>query len=213
MNEPHGGLRLQSAVEGVGESEAAAIHREWSSYPLVQQYLEEQLALVVPSEPEFACPPLRAEDLTTTDNKAYTETYAQRVAWFGFYSERKAEHDAIVLELEAEMSVIETRIRNQLRRTSKKVTASGDTKAPPAQAMEDAINSDGRYLELKQKLVFHKQILKRLNARVETLDREIRLTSRQVEIRRQDFDNNRGGNGSVRGVGPGMRPPGSGRFG
>lgn len=209
MNEPHGGLRLQSVVAGVGESEAQEIHREWSSYPLVLQYLTEQLALVQPAEPEFACPTLKVEDLTTTDNKAYTETYVQRVAWFGFYSERKAEHDAIVLEVEAEMNIIETRIRNQLRKTSKKVTRSGESKAPPAQEMEDLINSDGRYLELKQKLVFHRQILKRLNARVETLDREIRLTSRQVEIRRQDLDNSRGGSGSVRAPGPGMRAPGS----
>lgn len=209
MNEPHGGLRLQGAVAGVGESEAQEIHRNWAMYPAVQQYLTTQLALAMPPEPEFACPPLRAEDLTTNDNKAYTETYAQRVAWFGFYSERKSEHDAIVLEVEAEMSVIETRIRNHLRRNSKKVTATGDSKAPPAQAMEDAINSDNRYLELKQKLIFHKQILKRLNARVETLDREIRLTSRQVEIRRQEFDNAGRGNSGVRQPGPGMRPPGS----
>lgn len=214
MNEPqqpHGGLRLQTRVVGVGESEADQIHNEWSSYDIVKEYLETSLAFVSPPEPEFACPPLRVEDLTTTDNKAYTETYARRVAWFGFYSEKKAEHDAIVLEIDAEMNVIETRIRTQLRKTSNKTTASGEPKAPPAQAMEDAINSDVRYLELKKKKVFHGQVLKRLNARVETLDREIRLTSRQVEIRRQELGFNGGTPGTVRQPAPGMRAPS--RFG
>lgn len=208
MNEPHGGLRLESAVAGVGESEAEAIHREWTSYPAVQEYLQTHLALTTPMEPEFACPPLRVEDLTTTDNKAYTETYAQKVAWYSFYSERKAEHDAIVLELEAETKYIETRIRTQLRKNSKKVTRAGDTKAPPAQEMEDVINSDTRHIELEQKLVFHRQVLKRINARVIALELEIKLTSRQVEIRRQEFDN-AGRGGTVRQPGPGMRPPGS----
>jgi hypothetical protein len=209
MNEPHGGLKLGGMVSGVGESEAEQIHQEWASYPAVEKYLETHLALVKPSEPEFACPVLRAEDLTTNDNKAYTEIYAQRVAWFGFLSERKAEHDAIVLEIEAEMTFIETRIRNQQRKNSKKVTRSGETKAPPVQEMEDVINSDTRHIELQQKLVFHRQVLKRLNARVESLDREIRLTSRQVEIRRQDFDNAGRGGGTVRQPSQGMRPPGS----
>lgn len=205
----HGGLKLDAPVTGVGESEAQEIHRQWETYPSVQKYLEEQLALVSPSEPEFACPPLRVEDLTTPDSKAYTESYAQRVAWFGFFSEKKAEHDAIVLEIEAEMAVIETRIRTGMRKNNARKTRSGEAKAPPAGEMEDAINSDSRYLELKQKLVIHRQVLKRLNARVETLDREIRLTSRQVEIRRQDFDNaGRGGQGVRAPYAPGMRAPG-----
>lgn len=204
MNETHGGLRVSEQIADVGESEAEEIHEQWTMYPLVKRYLEEQLAMAMPAEPEFACPPLKVEDLTTPDGKQYTETYTQRVAWFGFFSERKAEHDAIVLELEAEMSIIETRIRTNMRKGSLKKTRSGETKAPPAQEMEDAINRDTRYLELRQKLVFHKQILKRLNARVETLDREIRLTSRQVEIRRQEFDNS----GRSPGVRQGPPPPG-----
>ena len=103
------------------------------------------------------------------------------------------------------MGIIETRIRTNMRKNSLKKTRSGESKAPPAQEMEDAINADTRYLELKQKLLLQKQILKRLNARVETLDREIRLTSRQVEIRRQEFDNT-GRSPTARGLPPpGMR--------
>lgn len=208
MNEPHGGLRIGGQIASVGASEAQQIHEQWTTYPGVKDYLETHLALTVPNEPDFACPPLRVEDLTTPDNKAYTEAYAQRVAWFGFFSERKAEHDAIVLELEAEMGIIETRIRNNMRKGSLKKTRTGETKAPPAQEMDDAINLDTRYLELKHKLLVQKQVLKRLNARVETLDREIRLTSRQVEIRRQDIDA-QGRSPTARGLPPpGMRTGG-----
>lgn len=207
--QPHGGLQLgDEVITGVGESEAAAIHQQWESYPEVLRYLEEKLALVTPAEPEFACPVLKVEDLTTSDSKAYTETYLQRVAWYSFYSERKAEHDAIVLEIDAEMMVIETRIRTGMRKASTRKTRGGDPKPPSEGEMEDAINTDTRYLELKQKQVVHRQILKRLNARVDTLDREIKLTSRQVEIRRQEFEAG-GRSPGLRGQppSPGMRYP------
>lgn len=192
----HGGLNIGGVVTGVSESEATEIEREWESFPSVMKYLEEVLALMPASEPQFACPPLRVEDLTTPDSKVYTETYAQRVAWFGFYSEHKAKHDAIVLELEAKMGVIETRIRRSMRQHNQRKTRSGDSKPPPENEMQEAIDSDPHYLELKKKLVTNKQVLKLLNARCENLDREIKLTSRQVEIRRQDFDSVR--NPSVR---------------
>ena len=206
MNDAHGGLNLGSPVVGVGETEVREIDQEWESFPQVMQYLEEKLAFVPANEPEFACPPLRVEDLTTPDSKVYTETYAQRVAWFGFFSEHKAKHDAIVLELEAKMAVIETRIRQSMRKNNSRKTRAGDTKAPPEKEMEDAIESDPHYLDLKKKLITHKQALKLLNARCENLDREIKLTSRQVEIRRQDFDANRS-SPSVRNPppGPGQR--------
>lgn len=204
---PHGGLRIEGTIAGIGASEAATINTEWNSYTDAIRYLEDQLGMAPLKEPEFPYPSLRVEDLTTTDNKAYTEAYMHRVAWFGFLSEQKAKHDAVRLELEAKMSMIETRIRQEMRKHSRKVTRAGETKAPPAQEMEDAINSDHHYIELKKKLVLHEQVLKLLNSRVETADREIRLTSRQVEIRRQDFDNASRGNASIRQ--PGMRQPGS----
>lgn len=205
-NTAHGGLNLGGVITGVGESTAKKIEQEWESFPGVMKYLETHLALVPQAEPEFSCPILKLEDLTTTDSKAYTEAYMQRVAWYGFYTEHKAKHDAIVLEIEAKMSVIETRIRRDMRKNSKRVTKDGSSKAPPENEMQEAVDSDPHYLDLKKKLVTHKQTLKLLNARVENLDREIKLTSRQVEIRRQEIDNSRSP-GTVRGniPPPGMR--------
>ncbi len=207
MNEEYRGLDLgEEALATVSETEAEEIHRQWDMYPQVLGYLEQEIALVAPKEPDFACPPLQVGDLTTNDSNKYTETYVQRVSWFGFYSEKKAEHDAVVLGIEAEMNDIETRLRNLMRKNNQNKTRAGEAKMPSAQTMEDKINSDPRYIDLKQKLVYHRQILKRLNARVETLDRELKLTSRQVEIRRQESDmlNARPG---IRHPSPGMTPP------
>ena len=201
----HGGLNLGGVITGVGESTAKKIEQEWDSFTGVMQYLETNLALVPRNEPEFACPILKLEDLTTPDGKAYTEAYMQRVAWYGFYTEHKAKHDAIVLELEAKMTVIETRIRRDMRKNSKRVAKSGETKAPPENEMQESVDSDPHYLDLKKKLVTHRQTLKLLNARVENLDREIKLTSRQVEIRRQEIESG-GRTPGVRGSGP--PPPG-----
>lgn len=205
MNSTHGGLQLPS-VPGIGASEEEEIHQRWSQADNVQTYLEMQLGMVPTKEPEFVCPELDVTDLTTPDSEAYTRVYAQRTAWFGFLAERKAEHDAIVLEVEAEMEDIATRVRTAMRKNSTRKTRSGEAKQPPLAEMEDAINSNVRYVELKQKLTYHKQVLTRLNARIERLDRELRLTSRQVELRKIDYDTtNRGSNLSHR---PGMRYPG-----
>jgi hypothetical protein len=187
MNDQHGGLRI-GAVAGVGASEETKIHNRWTCTDEVTNYLTMELGMALAKEPNYACPELTVEDLTTPDSQAYTEIYAKRTAWFGFLSERKAEHDAVVIEIEAEMEDIETNIRDSIRKNNKRTNRSGETKNVPASEMEDAINLSPRYVELKQKLVFHREVLVRLNARVEKLDRELRLTSRQVEIRRLDFD-------------------------
>lgn len=191
MNNTRGGLSLgEDIITDMGEAEAARIRNEWDMGQEVDAYVTNVLGIPPPREPQYACPELKVEDLTTEDNQLYTRVFAQRTSWYGFLSEKKAQHDAKVIGLKAEMERIETNIRQTLRKNSTRKTAGGETKAPPGKEMEDQINEDMRYTECKRQLVFHLQILERLNARVQRLDRELRLTSRQVEIRRQELDSN-----------------------
>lgn len=191
MTDPsHGGLRLPSVTTGVGVTTEEEIHQRWQKYDTVLEYISTVLGIQPPQEPDYALPELRVEDLTTPDSTTYTETYTKINAWFGYLSEVKARHDAKVLEIEVEMEDLEATTRERMRQLNTRKTAKGEPKPPSAQEMSDTIAMDSRYRELKQQKLFQQQVLKLLNARVEKVDRELRLISRQVEIRKQDFEQN-----------------------
>lgn len=213
MTDAHGGLRLDATVAGVGESEEEAIHNRWAVHPEVEDYLTNVLGLAPAKEPEYPCPELTVEQLTTPDSKVYTEVYAKVVGWLNFLREKKAEHEAYLLELEREMKDIETSTRETMRERSTSTTRGGTPKPPNAQLMTDTINRNPRYMELSRLELKHSAILKRLVARAESLENNRALLSRQIEIRKQDFESQGRGGPSVRSPPPGMRRPSSGGYG
>lgn len=215
--QPHGGLRLPSRVPGIGASKEKEINERWRIYDRVLEYLSMEVGIVAPVEPRSAYPELGTEELTTADSHAYTDTFAKLSQWFGYLTEVKARHDAKLLGIKAEMDDIETTIRDRLRNTKSRETAKGKPKPPSALEMSDAIAKDTRYMELSVEKLFQEEVLLILNARIEKCERELRLISRQVEIRRLDFDlATRNSNIQGRGGLP-ASPPGGGlrapRFG
>lgn len=211
--QPHGGLRLPSVVPGVGASKEREINARWQVYEKVLDYLSMEVGIVSPVEPKSAYPELGTDELTTADSHAYTDTFAKLSSWFGYLTEVKARHDAKLLGIKAEMEDIETTIRERLRKTNSRETAKGKPKPPSALEMSDAIAKDTRYTELAVDRLFQEEVLLILNARIEKCERELRLISRQVEIRRLDFEQaNRGSNIQGRGGlpntgGGGLRAP------
>ncbi len=191
--EAHGGLRLETIPIGVGASKEEEIHNRWVLYPTVVHDLMVKVGLHDPVEPQFDCPELTAGDLTTPDSREYTERYAQINSWFGYLSEVTARYTAQLREVEAEMEDIESNIRDRMRKQSTRTTGRGVPKPPGTEEMKDAVNLDPRYLELKTKQLYLQQARGLLQARVDRIERDLKLISRQVEIRRQEFDqNNRG---------------------
>lgn len=208
--EPHGGLRLPAGMDDVGATAEANIHKRWEFFDESKEYMENELGIPPPREPNFACPTLTAEDLTEPDAKRYTERYNEFLAWYNYLSEILARHESVALEHKAEMDDLSATLRESYRKNSKKVTRSGEAKPPPIAEMEDRIQVHPRYVELKQKNLKTSEIIGMLGRKVETLKSSLALLSRQVEIRRQNFEgNNRGSNIQGRGglPGPGVRTP------
>lgn len=177
-------------IDGVGATEEEEIHGFWTVSDAVTSYLEMQLGCPPPKEPDVSYPELKIGDLTTSNSIKYTEAFARRTAWLGYLWTVLADHEAKLLELEVEMQDIERRIRTNLRKTSTRTTRSGEQKPPPAHEMEDTVGKNLRHRELKKEALFHKELIKRLSARVNALVEAQKLTSRQVEIRRQEIDLN-----------------------
>lgn len=215
MNAPetHGGLRLPAGMDDVGVTAEANIHKRWAYKDEVVEYVENELGIPPPKEPNYACPTLTASDLTNPDSKSYTERYSEFMAWYAYLSEILARHVAVSLEHRAEMDDISATLRESYRKNSSKKTRTGETKAPPAAEMEDKIQVHPRYVELKQASLRTSEIIEILGRKVENLKQSLALLSRQVEIRRQNFDGgNRGSNIQGRGGIPnsGMRNPSGG---
>jgi predicted RNA-binding protein with RPS1 domain len=185
-----GGLRLPVTIAGVGEKAQEEIHSKWSTYEYAKEFLERQYGMVPPQEPNWAPPVLTLKDLTESAGKDYTDKYMQLTGWYGYLSEVKSRVSAQVLELDNEMKQIEASMRENMRSHSTKKTKSGESKAPPLAEMEDKIRLDPRYIELGIKKQGFEQMEAMLTSRINKHEYEIKLMSRQVEIKRAEFDHN-----------------------
>lgn len=203
------GLRLPSTLAGVGETAQQEIHSRWSTYENAKHYIETVVGLKPPEEPKWAEPVLTLQGLTESTGKDYTEMYMQVTGWFGYLGDIKARVSAQILERDREMKFIEAKMREAMRDRSDRTTKTGDRKAPPAGEMDDKILLDARYSTLGIEKQGFEQVVSMLNARITKLEYEIKLISRQVEIKRTEFEhaNREGGINGQRGV-P-LRTPGA----
>lgn len=206
-----GGLRLPSTMAGVGESAGKEIHTEWSTYERAKRMLEEEYGMAPPQEPNWPAPDLTLDDLTKSVGKDYTEKYMQLTGWYGYLSEVKSRVVAQILELENEMRQIEATMRQNMRDRTTRTTAKGEAKAPPAQEMDDKIRLDPRYKELGIKKQGFEQVASMLTSRINKHEYEIKLMSRQVEIKRTEWEH-AGREGGINGNrGAPLRTPSEGR--
>lgn len=174
----NGGLRVPR-THGVGDQEGTAIHNRWDTFDRIKKGFED-LGFGPKSEPEFACPILTADKLTTPDSRSYTETYVELLAWWGYAAEKLSSVKAEVLQVANEMDYIEATTRIRMRATP--------SKKPSKEEVDDQMSLDPRHTELKlrrQELIQMKELL---DVRTEEIERSLRVVSRQVEIRRMDLE-------------------------
>jgi hypothetical protein len=136
-------------------------------------------------QPSHSRPVLTPEILTTPDSRQYTEVYWRLEAWHDYAFNTMARIKAILVQVANEKNQIERSIRKDAAQPS----ADGEAKEKLSkQEMDDLIAEHPRYHELsyeEQKLEQQKILLQ---SHVESLERDLKLVSRQVEIRRQDID-------------------------
>lgn len=172
----HGGLRVPR-THGVGDQESTEIHNRWDTFSTVKKMFED-LGFGPKTEPQFACPILTADKLTTPDSRSYTETYVELLAWWSYAAEKLSNVKAEVLQVANEMDYIEATTRIRMRATP--------GKKPSKEQVDDQLVLDPRHTELKLRRQELSQIRELLDTRTEEIERSLRVVSRQVEIRRLD---------------------------
>lgn len=175
-----GGLSLPTNV-GMGQTAEQQVHAQWDTVGQVEAELAMR-GFMPMDTPNYPCPVITEEALTTSDSKSYTTTYAQQLSWFNYSSQTLSRIVADLLGVQNEMTLIEARMRKGFRLNGAKMTA---------QQMADEILLDPRYLELKHREQLLSQHKIELSAYTEGIERGLKVISRQVEIRKQEIEQNR----------------------
>ena len=179
------GLHLPDGALGVSASEQQAIRAKWNTL----EEIEEELAgkgLVAMERPPFEYPgAVTPDQLTTQNNQEYSTLYAQHLGWYNFVALTLARVKAMLLQINNEMDDIEVRIRKELKDQNKRLAKDERFNEKD---ISDSVSSDQRYKELTlEKQRFDQKKLE-YDAYLDNMDRNLKVISRQVEIRRLEHE-------------------------
>lgn len=198
------GLNIpQSMPIGVGNTGVQSIEQVWST----AGYIEDQIhskGVDDYNQPQFPCPILTPETFNLADAKTASDNYLYLNSWYSFIAELLAKVNLYILEYENMLSHLEAQMRDSYRQISK----AGDKMTK--EEIADRILLNPQHMSLTRTLQQYKQYKERLNTRAEAIGRSMRVLSRQIEIRRQDLEQNMIGGGMAN---RGAMTPARGRFG
>lgn len=185
-------------IIGLGTLQEHAIGSAWETIDNVE--LEASRVGIMPiSKPRYVCPTLTHDMLMHSANEKYTEVQLMVKAWKDYVSDRYGRLKARQLEVKNEMTEIErdTRMDISARQFGK------SKKAPDyisKDSMQDVVESTPRYKELKLKLQILKQEELVIEGRLGALSGDLQIISRVVELRKQEWEENRSQSGQPRQV-------------
>jgi hypothetical protein len=187
-------LRLPVTV-GIGETAKNNIVDHWNTIDQVELQLTQQ-GIVEKQKPAFACPEVDENLLTSTNHTEYSAIYSRLLAWYNYVTPTFARVKCRVLEFENMLDRIGATIRKELKGTNKLVVK---TEKLSPDEIKDAILLDPNHAMVALELQRYQQQKIQLEAFLEILDRSLKVVSRQVEIKKLEFNGaNREGNTSPR---------------
>ena len=208
--EPSGGLHLPRDV-GTPASVEQAVEARWSStIGRVNARMYQQGFYDLPI-PQISCPEVTTDALMTTDMRQYTVVYEGLLRWYNYAAVLYARCRATLLGVDNAMGDIAAKKRIGFRQHNQVVTK--DQRLSVAE-MDDSIDQDPVYNDLKLQQQELQQFKLQLETRVEGLERSLRVVSRQIEIRKTESQSgNRMGNMPSPGPYPGPQAPPQGQWG
>jgi hypothetical protein len=199
-----GGLATPVSL-GVSMTELEAILEKFNTQPSVDEDLK-KMGLHKPSQPNTTLAEVTGEMLSTTDERAYTDMYANQLAWFNYLTPTLAEIISGLLQAENQMKLIDARIRKRLKETNK--LRPKEERLKEAE-MDVEVLDDPIYQEALLEAQKLKQYKLSLEAISDIASRNMKVISRQIEIRRLALEGQFGENGMRNRIQP--RPMGGQR--
>lgn len=177
------GLTLPAPKDvGISESEARATENAWSTIDKVRARMT-AFGLAENPEPRIECPDVTAELLLTTDIREYTMVFAAQLRWYNYTVRLLADVRSVLLEVDNAMSDIASSQRQKFRKMNESAPKSDKI---AVNEMDDRIDQDPTYktLKLQKQQLDQERIL--LDAKADTLERNLKTVSRQIENRKAE---------------------------
>lgn len=172
---------------GLGQTEAYEIHTAWETMRKVEANMAAN-GLGTPTEP----PPFPLREVTTTlvadDSQEYLKVNAQYLAWLNYILPTLAYTKGCLLEYENEKTHIEASYREMQRQREQGLSKGARM---GKEELQDRITLDPRYQELTRAEQEATQTKLLLDAKVEILERTLRVISRHIEVKKIDMEINR----------------------
>lgn len=187
-----GGLQVPGNL-GIGQTQERTIEQTWATFDAVECQLT-RMGIPPMESPRCNIPKITADTLTNTPNDQFSRIFSEFSEWYGFVTNLYGRIQAKLLEVENEMSDVETHNRKHLLDTWREQGGAKKDK-PTVQQMADFNALHHRYRDLKIQAQELEQQRLILQPRKEQLYRDWKTISRQVEIRGQELERTRiGGN-------------------
>ncbi len=182
------GLHLPEGSLGPSLSQQHQIQQVWDTIGEVEKELA-QRGLIPMNPPPFAYPGFITPDqLTQALNADYTTLYAQHLAWYNYTAQLLARVKAFLLGVANEMTDIETTIRKDLRDKNRELERE---KKYSIDDIKDAVQLNDRYRSLAIRQQQFEQNKIEIDSHLDCMDRNLKVISRQVEIRRVEQEADR----------------------
>lgn len=149
----------------------------------------QRLGITKLEEPQFDCPEVNAEILLTADDQEYTRANAQLLSWYNYVSGLLSLVRARLLQAKESFADLEADFRRDQR------LLSGATKKLSKEELNDEFRSTEAYRKQSIELQKILQMEELLNVRKSNIERQLRLFSRNIELKKIDAERERAGRG------------------
>ena len=183
-----GGLNVTGDM-GMGQSRQEEIHSAWATFDEME--LQITRAGIPPLEkPACTIPHITARLLNDADTREFTQIFSNFGEWYGYITNLHGRIKAKLVEIDNEMDDIVVHNRKAMLEAWR---AAGGKKSdkPTIQEMSDYNELYDHYRTLKHERQQGEQQRLMLDPRKEQLYRDMKIVSRQVEIRGQEIERNR----------------------
>lgn len=177
-----GGISIPTAI-GISTGELSGILQKFSTLKAVEEHLLEMGFPRDGAMPKYTIPAVTAELLNEVDSKEYSTAYAHQLGWFTSVAPIMATVKSAYLQAQNQLDIVEATIKKGLyeRRSH------GANKMSEKE-MEIHIITDPTYQDALLEVQQQKQHLNKIETYLEIIERNMRVLSRQIEMKRIDVE-------------------------
>jgi hypothetical protein len=180
---------IDRAVHLLPVQEAAQLHARWDTADTIEAEVT-SWGFPAVVRPNCVAPSLTPETLTSPDTRHYTVIYTQIQEWHTYTQSVVSRVRIRLLQIKNEMGRIEINIKQRACQDAEH----HKQKKPTKEALEDLYQMHPGWVELQlqQQIQDQRRIL--VDGYLERFDNDLKLISRNIELRKTDLENRGVGN-------------------